>query len=219
MSRGWYPAQGFMPAAPEGHHRVFPNEFTLSSDSLTPSELFRPGQKYGGLTRYVHRRHPNWVLIFTDGSCPNNGQWDAKAGWAFVDRLGPGGGPAVTRGPLNGPSVQTSNRAELQAVISALSSQALGNDVQKIVIATDSEYVAKGATQWAPAWVSNGWRGYGNTRVKNKDLWEMLLDEVERWDQMGISIEFWRIPRDENKVADAAARAAAEEALAMGARY
>lgn len=80
----------------------------------------------------------------------------------------------------------------------------------RLVIATDSEYVVEGSTGWARGWVRNGWW----TRVgpvKNKDLWEALLGEVERYDEEGMAVEFWRIPREWNTVADAAAKDAAAE--------
>ncbi|KAK3349191.1 hypothetical protein B0T25DRAFT_547406 [Lasiosphaeria hispida] len=43
----------------------------------------------------------------------------------------------------------------------------------------------------------------------NKDLWEALLGEVERYKDEGMAVEFWRIPRERNTVADAAAKEAA----------
>ncbi|PYH92053.1 hypothetical protein BO71DRAFT_421102 [Aspergillus ellipticus CBS 707.79] len=45
--------------------------------------------------------------------------------------------------------------------------------------------------------------------VKNQDLWECLLGEVERWDDDGIQIQFWRISRAWNTEADYHAKQAA----------
>ncbi|KAJ2966864.1 hypothetical protein NUW58_g10568 [Xylaria curta] len=116
------------------------------------------------------------------------------------------------KGPFGDPSVQSSNRAELRAVIAALRLRHwTGEGFNTMVIATDSEYVTSGSTEWSKNWIRNGWRTAGRADVKNKDLWEMLLGEVERWHDEGLSIQFWRIPRDWNKVADAAAKKAAEE--------
>jgi len=42
-------------------------------------------------------------------------------------------------------------------------------------------------------------------------MWEMLLGEVERWEEGGMSIQFWRIPRHWNHTADAVAALAAQE--------
>ena len=45
--------------------------------------------------------------------------------------------------------------------------------------------------------------------VKNKDLWEALLGEVERWSDDGVGIKFWLIRRNLNAEADRWAREAA----------
>ncbi|KAI0456511.1 ribonuclease H-like domain-containing protein [Xylaria acuta] len=201
-----------------GTGRVFPTVFNPPSAQVQPTDLFHGKATYARVTRYIHRRDPNNVLIFTDGACLNNGQPNPKAGWAFVHGPGFGGQPAIASGRLEnaGPfgdhSIQTSNRAELRAVIAALRFRAWdGEGFKNIVIATDSEYVAVGATAWARTWVRNGWQKNGSGEVGNKDMWEVLLGEVERWHDCGVSIQFWRIPRAWNTVADAAAKKAAEQ--------
>lgn len=78
-----------------------------------------------------------------------------------------------------------------------------------MTIATDSEYVVEGSTKWARTWLRNDWKTSAGSDVKNKDLWQMLLGEVERWAEEEFSIQFWQIPRDWNQVADAAAKKAA----------
>lgn len=47
--------------------------------------------------------------------------------------------------------------------------------------------------------------------MKNRDLWECLLGRIEKFDDSGMKVEFWRIPREMNFIADAAAKSAAEE--------
>jgi ribonuclease HI len=171
------------------------------------------------MCRYIHRTDSRKCLILTDGACLDNGKANPRAGWAFVDGPGDPGKPPRTgasrlenTGPFGDPGIQSSNRAELRAVIAALRFQSwAGEGFNTIVIATDSEYVAVGSTQWAKTWLKNGWRTAGNADVKNKDLWEMLLGEVERHHDQGVSIQFWRIPRAWNTVADEAAKKAATE--------
>ncbi|KAI8623629.1 ribonuclease H-like protein [Xylariaceae sp. FL1651] len=200
-----------------GTGRVFPTRFTPPSTTIKPTELFPGKATYANLTRYIHCHDPRKILIFTDGACLNNGQPNPKAGWAIVDGPGFAGQPhfASSRlenvGPFGDRSFQSSNRAELRAVIAALRLRHwVGEGFKDIVIATDSEYVTTGSTTWAKTWVQNNWKTSSKTDVKNKDLWEMLLGEVERWHDAGLSIQFWRIPRDWNKVSDAAAKKAAE---------
>lgn len=171
------------------------------------------------MIRYIHRNDPQKVLIFTDGACLNNGKENPRAGWGLVDGPGFTGQPIRTasgrleeKGPFGDPGIQSSNRAELRAVIAALRLRHwTGEGFNTMVIATDSEYVTAGSTEWTRTWIKNNWRTAGKTDVKNKDLWEMLLGEVERWDDEGLSIQFWKIPREWNAVADAAAKKAAAE--------
>lgn len=159
----------------------------------------------------------------TDGACLNNGQTNPRAGWAFFQGLNRAGHPLVVEGRLEkqgywgeeGP--QSSNRAELRAAIAALRFRAWqGEGFSTVVIATDSEYVVEGSTQWAKAWVQNGWKRNDGSDVKNKDLWEMLLGECEMARHNRLAIQFWKIPREWNTLADEGAKkgAAAEEAPA-----
>ncbi|CAI6074874.1 unnamed protein product [Clonostachys chloroleuca] len=191
---------------------VFPTEFT---EIGPPLELFHAESRRVGLgvTRYVHRHDPGKVLIMTDGACANNGAPNPKTGWAFV--AGPGqviSARLETQGPFGDPGIQSSNRAELRAVIAALGFRVwAGEGFRHVVIATDSDYVVKGSTQWARAWISNGWKTSSGADVKNKDLWEKLLCEVERHnDDDGLLIQMWHIPREYNTVADSRAKAATE---------
>ena len=114
------------------------------------------------------------------------------------------------KGPFGDDALQTSNRAELRAVIAALRFRYWpGEGFSTLVVATDSEYVVEGSTNWAKRWVENGWVTRAGNGVQNRDLWEALLGEVERYHDEGMAVELWRIPREWNTVADAAAKEAA----------
>lgn len=175
-------------------------------------------------TRMAHRDDDTIGLIFTDGACLNNGQEDPKAGWAIHHGFSPAGKPQVDgrrleqRGPfdtLDQPArVETSNRAELRAVLGALRLREWKIEgFKKLVLATDSSYVVDGATAWCRTWRGNGWRTQARQEVKNKDLWEMLLGEVEDYKAVGIDILFWHIPRELNTLADEGAKEAAATRL------
>lgn len=184
---------------------------------MIPHVLFPTGISFLGLPKFIHRDDPSQVLIYTDGACLNNGQANPRAGWAFVfkpETSQPGGiisDRLEKKGPFGDEGAQTSNRAELRAVLGALRFRNWqGEGFTTVVFATDSEYVAQGATAWSRGWIRNGWKTRTGAAVKNKDLWEMLLGEVERWGVEGVKIQFWRIPRSLNEMADHAAKQAAE---------
>lgn len=200
---------------PRGTGRVIPTKFT---SVLHPHAEFTGRRHFGSFTRQTHRSDPAKVLLFTDGACLNNGQPNPRAGWAFIHGLRRGTGDVLfadgrleSKGPFGDAGAQTSNRAEMRAVIGALRFRYWpGEGYSSIVIATDSEYVVQGATGWVRAWVRNGWKTRTGAEVKNRDMWECLLGEFEKADTNGLKVEFWRIPREWNEVADAAAKRAAQ---------
>lgn len=106
---------------------------------------------------------------------------------------------------------QTNNRAELRAVIGALQfrdwSRVCNGGWRSIVIATDSEYVARGITGCAKRWEAEDWTTFDRTSkrytdVKNQDLWKLLLYMIRQLQSQGLSLSFWRIPREWNERAD-----------------
>ncbi|TVY59277.1 Ribonuclease H [Lachnellula cervina] len=196
--------------------------FEPPSPTCTPQALFpHAARRTRQWPRFIRQSNDSDFLIFTDGACLNNGQSDPAAGWGFVFRapapnhleIGMQYGRLENRGPSGEAHAQTSNRAELRAVIAALHFRAwYGEGWTRLVIATDSEYVTKGATEWVHVWGGNGWRTSTGTAVKNRDLWEELLGEVLGHQNRGLHISFWRIPRVLNGEADRIAKRGAEKA-------
>lgn len=112
--------------------------------------------------------HPPCVEAFTDGACQGNpgpGGWGVVLRWRGIEKELYGGEPETTN-----------NRMELMAVIMALES--LKRPVC-IRIATDSQYVQRGISEWLPRWQRNGWRTSDRQPVKNRDLWERLARAAE----------------------------------------
>jgi ribonuclease HI len=122
-------------------------------------------------------------------------------------------------GPAGHPYTQTSNRAELRAVIAAIQFRDWSTDCNRswrsLVIATDSEYVAVSATERVQRWEANEWRlgsqkGRSPEPVKNQDLWRLLLKLIRELQGKGVDVSFWRIPREWNTRADGFAKKGAE---------
>lgn len=110
------------------------------------------------------------VDIYTDGSCrcnPGPGGWGAILVYNGVEKE-LCGGEAET----------TNNRMELTAVIKAL--QALKEPCE-ITLTSDSKYVIDAITNgWAKGWRENNWKKADRSHALNPDLWEILLDEIEK---------------------------------------
>ncbi|KAK2025779.1 ribonuclease H-like protein [Colletotrichum zoysiae] len=200
---------------------VFPSKFGQQGRTpLSPGELFpatRGTRTIPSATRFINRHDKSQCLIYTDGACSDNGAADARGGCAFVFKPSePNGQSGIVsfkledRGPDGEEYRHTSNRAELRAVVAALRFRAWdGEGFKSVVIATDSSYVVDGATEWARAWIKKGWRVSAGDHVKNRDLWEALLLDVEKLHDRGCSVRFWRIPRQHNSLADKEAKRAA----------
>ncbi|KAF8145764.1 ribonuclease H-like domain-containing protein [Mycena galopus ATCC 62051] len=154
------------------------------------------------------------MMIYTDGACASNGLASPRGGFAFVFNTTPGGKVSCAleqRGPDEDVHVHTSNRAELRAVVAALTFRAWGGEGWKrVVIVTDSEYVGKGATTWMRNWAGNGWRTSTGQPVLNRDLWEALSVALGKLANDGCEMSFWMVPRSWNDLADAAAKAGTE---------
>jgi ribonuclease HI len=71
----------------------------------------------------------------------------------------------------------TNNRMELMAAIEALNALRGARDV---TLHTDSKYVMDGMLEWMPGWKKRGWKTANKKPVKNKDLWQLLDEAVNR---------------------------------------
>ncbi|KAI0474229.1 hypothetical protein F4859DRAFT_83156 [Xylaria cf. heliscus] len=199
-----------------GSGRVFPSKFCPPTTNTRPDNLFPPkriGQDQ--VYHFVHRNNQKMALAYTDGACSDNGQQNPEAAWTAVLRPPIGNdirprvisGRLETKGPFGDESVATSNRAELRAAIAVLRRNDWRADgFTSVVIATDSSYLVDGATVWVRNWVRNGWKTRTGGSVKNQDLWELFLGEVEKCKETGLEVELWKIHRDMNEVADAVAK-------------
>ncbi|EEU45670.1 uncharacterized protein NECHADRAFT_80795 [Fusarium vanettenii 77-13-4] len=204
-----------------GRGRAYPSKFVPPLVGDLPIDLFLAalGRRASPhVYRFIRYDNPNEFLIFVDGACLDSGGANPRAGWAiyFKPRSGNDSGMVSGRLELVGPwgdyHEHTNNRAELRAVLAALRFRNWpGEGFNKLVIATHSEYVAKGATEWVLRWLWNGWRTSNREAVKNRDLWQALLGEFERLEELGLKVEFWKIPRSENPIANRVAKQAAKE--------
>ncbi|KAI0199770.1 hypothetical protein F4808DRAFT_198839 [Astrocystis sublimbata] len=167
--------------------------------------------------RFVNRYDSREILLVVDGSCINNGSLSeqsiggcsfaykgaAKSGaiatfpFAALDQTEGGtvGFPLEQVGPGGESHVPSSNRAKLRAVIAALESREWQEEGwNRIVVATDLEYVVFGATRWLATWVKRRWKTRKARQVANRDLWEELHGIISRLARLGTEVSFWLIP-------------------------
>ena len=108
------------------------------------------------------------VWLYTDGACSGN---PGPGGWAFILKH-PGSGQV--RDASGAEPHTTKNRMELAGVIEGLAWLKRPCTVELV---TDSQYVAKGISEWMAKWKSQGWRRKEKGQFKpviNVDLWQRL---------------------------------------------
>lgn len=122
----------------------------------------------------------NFVVVYTDGACENNGRPNAKAGigvW-FGDEH-----PLNVSKPVQGKA--TNNVAEIQACVAALRI-ATENNIKRLCIKTDSQFVINSMTKWINRWKKNNWTLSTGGAVKNKEDFvklSALCDQVTvKWE-------------------------------------
>ncbi|KAI8623570.1 hypothetical protein F5Y19DRAFT_468400 [Xylariaceae sp. FL1651] len=201
----------------KGSGKAFPSNFDEPTGNTRPEDLFPPSRtSQDQVYHFVHRNDKKMALAYADGACSDNGRQNPQAAWAAVLRppIGENTRPCMIsgrlelRGPFGGKYMATSNRAELRAAIAVLRCNDWRADgFTSVVIATDSNYLVDGATSWVKSWIRNGWKKQSGDPVKNGDLWEIFLGEVEKCQETGLEVQLWKIPREMNEVADAEAKA------------
>lgn len=124
-------------------------------------------------------QQPNFINVFTDGSCIQSNKKNVgsrPAGYACVFPEYPKLNFAAK---LEGKE-KTNNRAEFTACIVAL--QIAENDIdpkfeRPIKVYTDSELLINSLTKWLPGWKAKNWKKADGSPVKNVDLLK-VLDEL-----------------------------------------
>ena len=110
------------------------------------------------------------VIIYTDGACSGN---PGPGGYGAVLIYG-----GVEKEIFGGEKSTTNNKMEMMAVIKGL--EALKEPCE-VEVYSDSAYIVNAIEQgWIESWKKNGWRKADKKPVKNVDLWEKLLELMEK---------------------------------------
>ncbi len=125
----------------------------------------------------------NRALIFADGASrgnPGRGGYGTIVVSGLSENFNSDFGTLHIRELGDRDDMTTNNKMELSAVISGLRyCEEIGiNNTADINIYTDSKYVINGSKSWIFGWQKNGWKTATKEEVKNKDLWESMLDLI-----------------------------------------
>ena len=119
------------------------------------------------------------VIIYTDGACSGN---PGPGGWGSILMY------KDKKKEISGGKKDTTNNVmELTAVIEALK---LLKYPCKVKLYSDSAYVVNAFLQnWVAGWQRNNWKTSGKSDVKNKELWQELLELINIHDVTFIKVK------------------------------
>lgn len=110
------------------------------------------------------------IEMYTDGACSGN---PGAGGYACI--LVYAGREKVISG---GEAMTTNNRMEMTAVIEGLSAL---KEPCRVTVTSDSKYVIDAITLgWVYSWKKNGWKKSDKKPALNVDLWEKLLELLDK---------------------------------------
>lgn len=110
------------------------------------------------------------VELFTDGACSGN---PGPGGWGAILRY-----KGHEKELSGGEAETTNNRMELTAAIEGLAAL---KEPCAVTLYSDSKYLIDAVTKgWALSWRRNGWKKADKKPALNVDLWERLLQLLER---------------------------------------
>lgn len=147
------------------------------------------------------------VQIFTDGACSGN---PGPGGYGVVLRYG-----TVEKELSEGFPATTNNRMELSAAIAGLSAL---KEPCRVTLYSDSKYLIDAVEKgWAKSWRAKGWKRSNKEPALNPDLWETLLNLLERHEVTFVWVK-GHAGHPENERCDALAVAAAKRAAGGSSR-
>src|SRR5258708_3475064 len=156
---------------------------------------------------------PQSIMVFIDGACLDNGGPNARAGYGVY--FGDDSPHSLSRA-VRAHERQTSQRAELRSALAALYQirrliDFRNGNIKKIVLVTDSAYVARSMSEYVVKWRDNNYMSARGFEVVNRDLIELLDNEiVDLEEDDDCVVQFWKVPRAWNTDADSLAKDAAE---------
>lgn len=163
--------------------------------------------------------HKDQIIIAVDGASVGQGTPNARASSSvFFHRNSLHNCSFL----LDEDQTHTTKRAELNAALRALniaiSIRSLNDtpvgfppgpycELRRVVIKIPSYYLMKAMTEWIYTWEENGYAASQGVPVANRELFEQLQNAFAELNNRNVQVQFWRVPRVRNRVAQYLANA------------
>lgn len=126
------------------------------------------------------------IRIFTDGACSEN---PGPGGWASVFCK-----EKECKQFSGNARETTNNRMELYAIKYSLEKILTCRTKYDYEINSDSAYCINSIkNKWIYSWVRNDWKTLAREPVKNRDLWEEVIELLAKIKEKGINVTFNKV--------------------------
>ena len=161
------------------------NERSLRRQALRRKLQGRRSQYYPPPSQVPHGD----VHVYTDGAATTKlGSRRAGCGVWFADKSN-----FNISTSLPG-SRQTSNRAELTAVILAMRKATQWPTFhRRVTVFSDSSYCVEGINKWMARWKTEGWSRAGQP-IRNQDLWKLMDRVLAEYQVHGYEYDIKKVP-------------------------
>lgn len=143
------------------------------------------------------------ILVYTDGSCANNGRFGAVGGIGihFPNK------ELRDISKIFRKETCTNQKTELYAILTALRyiNQNFNLNKHSILIKTDSKYSINCVTNWIHAWIKNGWKTKSGTDVANKNMIRNIYYYYKRYNVEFVHVSAHTGASDSDSVGNAVA--------------
>lgn len=127
---------------------------------------------------------PDIAWVYTDGACSGN---PGAGGWGFCLAFQNGGKVKVYEASDFAANT-TNNKMEMEAVAQALRFLQSKKFTEKVLVFTDSSYVAQGLENWIWGWMRKGWKKADGSEVANVELWQSLHDLRSQFKELKLEV-------------------------------
>lgn len=117
------------------------------------------------------------IIVYADGGCRGNGKEENIGGWGVTMEY-----KGRVKEIYGAVPNTTNNQMEITACIEAL--KGIKTNHISIELHCDSAYVVNGMNQWVNGWIKNGWKTKDKKPVKNKELWQELVNLCNKQDEV-----------------------------------
>jgi ribonuclease HI len=114
------------------------------------------------------------IFIYADGACRGN---PGPGGYGVLLKYNDRFGKLTIKEIKGAEKDTTNNKMELTAAIKGLKTL---KEPCHATIVSDSNYLIHGMTKWVYAWLKKGWKTSDKMPVKNRELWEELINLSKR---------------------------------------